>query len=524
MLRSPYWPSLGLIVLTFAAFLPVLQFGFINFDDHEYVLENKLVNEGLSWAGLVGAFTNFVGGNYHPLTVLSHQLDCTLFGLHPQAMHGVNLALHAANAVLVFLLFQRLLDRDSLSLSPSPGEREKNESAVQHRHVSWSIAALFAVHPLHVESVAWISERKDVLCVLLGLLTLRTYVQYTAQPSPFRYLSILCLFVLSLLAKPMMVTLPCVLLLLDYWPLRRLNRNRWLFAVLEKLPLLVPVLVSSIMTMRAQSGESVLTLSELSLRSRLVVSVNGYLWYLQKTFWPTNLAIVYAHPGDVFTWTQALVPVLVLAMISGVAIWQLGPRPWLFVGWAWFAGTLVPVIGLVQVGNQMMADRYTYFPHLGLFLSMGILALEGVRRWHVPWVWPVLGLSIAIAGCTILTWHQVQVWRDSRTLWQHALAVTERNYFALNWVARHKFLNGDHEEAIDLADQAVRIKPNFGLSWQTRGHLKLELARRRSDPIMLDAALADLRESYRLDPMPQTDELLQQHDPTWARERQRRTR
>ncbi len=355
--------GLLLFLATLLAYLPALQNGFVNLDDKDYVTANPMVQRGVTWAGIKWAFAMWHASNWHPLTWLSHMADCSLFHLNPAGHHLVNVLLHAANAALVFALCLRL----TIGLWTS---------AV--------IAALFAWHPLHVESVAWISERKDVLSTCFALLALLSYVRYakatsdaeitnaakpsplaTHHSSPFWWLA-LFFFACSLMSKPMLVTLPFVLLLLDFWPLRRhLPVGRQLF---EKWPFFALTLASCVITVFAQQTEAIAPLTKFPLSLRIENAVVAYAGYLLKTIWPVHLAVFYPMPS-VIPWPTVAMAAAGLALIS-VFVWRVAkPCPYLAVGWLWYLGTLVPVIGLVQVGDQALADRYTYFPLIGIFLG-----------------------------------------------------------------------------------------------------------------------------------------------------------
>ena len=340
--------SVCLFVVTFERLRPAGQLRFLTFRRPGYVFQNPPVRRGLSWAGLVWAATTFHAANWHPLTWLSHMLDCQLFGLNARAHHLTSLLLHGANTVGLFVVWRRLTG------------------------ATWRpalVAALFALHPLHVESVAWMAERKDVLSTWFGILTLGAYARYVESPRLSRYLWVVALFALALLAKPMLVTLPFVLLLLDYWPLRR--AVGWRGLVLEKVPLLVLSLAACVMTFLAQiAGGTVASLERVPLAARLSNALLAYVAYLRKAVWPVDLAIYYPHSGrDVPLWQPLAAGVLLLA-VTVLAVALRRRRPALLVGWLWYLGMLVPVIGLVQVGTQSMADRYSYLPLVGVFVAL----------------------------------------------------------------------------------------------------------------------------------------------------------
>ena len=412
-MRRPALLSLLLIVLTLAAYWPVRHAGFTNCDDDAYVTENPPVLHGLTGNGVKWAFTTFHASNWHPLTWLSHMADCSLFGENAAGSHLVNVGFHLANTLLLLLLLWRLT------------------GAVWR---SGFVAALFALHPLHVESVAWIAERKDVLSTCFGLLTLLAYVRYVegskvqSPKSKVWYgLALLC-FVLGLMSKPMLVTWPFILLLLDYWPLRRLQLSTGhsklktlLFFVREKLAFFGLAAAASAVTFWAQkTGGAVVPLQELPLLNRLANVAVAYVAYLAKAFWPTRLAVLYPFVLDLPVMKVALA---VVGLLAATVFSFLAARraPYVLMGWVWFVGTLVPVIGLVQVGNQAMADRYTYIPLVGVFIVVSWGAVDLTSRWRGQRFALSAGAAVVLAGCFIGTRLQVGYWRNSLALFSHAL-------------------------------------------------------------------------------------------------------
>ena len=390
----PGWIAIVLLAVTMMAYSAVGSFGFVNFDDPDYVYRNLQVAQGLTWSGVQWAFTTGHASNWHPLTWISHMLDVQVFGLHPGAHHVINLLLHLANTLLLFGVLQR-----------STGATGR----------SALVAALFAVHPLHVESVVWIAERKDVLSTLFFMLTLWAYVSYTHSPALRRYLAVFVLLALGLMAKPMLVTLPFVLLLLDLWPLKRVGVDAWDRAtatrlVVEKIPLFALVAISSIVTFLVQrEGGAVINLEGISLALRLSNALLSYIAYIGNMVWPSGLAILYPYPGSIPMWKSAAALALLLAA-SAAAIMAVRRRPYVTVGWFWYVGTLVPVIGIVQVGTQAMADRYTYIPLIGLFLLIAwggydLPGRESSRR--VPLA-AVCVMMVATLG--VATWNQSRYW------------------------------------------------------------------------------------------------------------------
>jgi cytochrome c-type biogenesis protein CcmH/NrfG len=413
--------SLLLVISTLGVYWQVVHFDFIRYDDQEYVTENKTVQQGWTRDGIIWAFAHPHAANWHPVTWLSHMLDCQIFGLKASGHHLTNVVLHLANTLLLFFLLRSMT------------------GAVWRSAV---VAALFALHPLHVESVAWISERKDVLSALFGLLALWAYATY-ARCSDKRvlkrlplYLLALLLFLLGLMSKPMLVTIPFVMLLLDFWPLNRMTPCRAKAArcmvqlCLEKIPFFALSLVFCFVTLAAQS-KAIVHDKSLSFGVRLANAAVSCALYLEKTFWPDRLAIIYPHPGSWPLWKTSSA-VMVLLAISLLAFRNLKQLPWLSVGWLWFLGMLVPVLGLVQVGVQSMADRYTYLPLIGVFVMLVWGASEVVMRTNRFSLVAQNLFVILLAACTIRTGLQLPVWKNTETIFSHAAAVTRQN-----WVAEH---------------------------------------------------------------------------------------
>jgi tetratricopeptide (TPR) repeat protein len=402
----------ALIAITWAVFGQTVGNGFVNFDDPMYVSENDNVRAGLNWGGVAWAFTHIHSHNWHPLTTMSHMLDCQLFGLKPGAHHFVNVLLHSATAVLLFLLLEQLMG------SPS------------RTGTIWSsafVAAVFAIHPLRVESVAWISERKDVLSGLFFVLTLVAYFYYTRKPSLGRYVTMSILFACGLMSKPILVTVPIILLLLDYWPLERFSGASATRLLAEKIPLGILSIASAIATLVVQNeGVGLVRLEVLPLAWRITNALAAYLVYIWQMIWPANLALAYHHPGKLPVWQVAGTATLLIAIT--LAFFALRKRSsYLIVGWGWYLIMLLPVIGLVQVGGQAHADRYTYLPQIGLYIAAtwGVVDLCKFRRYPAP----VLGVAgaIIISALAVRAADQVWYWHDSERLWRHALAVTSEN-------------------------------------------------------------------------------------------------
>jgi Flp pilus assembly protein TadD len=401
----------GLALLTLLVYWPTFHYPFVNYDDPEYVSRNQHVQAGLSADGVRWAFTTFACGNWHPLTWLSLQLDHDLYGgLNAGGFHLTNVLLHTANAILLFLVLARMT------------------GAVWRSAV---VAALFALHPLHVEAVAWVTARKDVLSTLFWMLALAVYLSYTRRPGVLRYLLMMVALALGLLAKPMLVTLPAVLLLLDYWPLGRWPKTGGGRLLAEKIPLFVLVLASCAVTYYAQlHGEAVAPLEAFPLTERIENALLAYAGYLGKTLWPTHLAVFYPHPGSGVSAVGAVAAGLLLAVITALVLGPGRGRPYLAVGWLWFLGTLVPVIGLVQVGGQALADRYTYVPLVGLFVLLTWGAADLAAAYRLPGRFLAAAAGGVLTAFAVLTWVQVGYWKSTLDLWAHAAAVTDRNVLA----------------------------------------------------------------------------------------------
>jgi tetratricopeptide (TPR) repeat protein len=475
--------ALVLALVTLLVFLPATQHGFSIFDDKAYVTQNQVVQDGLTWPGFRWAFVTWHAGNWHPLTWLSHMLDSELFGLNAGAHHFVNLLLHVANAVLLFTLFRRLTGL----LWPS-----------------LFIAALFAWHPLRVESVAWIAERKDVLSTLFALLTLHAYVEAVdldkarmkrapIYRSPFYWLALLC-FALGLLAKPMLVTLPFVLLLLDYWPLQRISNFRVAAAlVAEKIPFFLLMAASCLITFLAQnSGGMVASLEEIPLGDRLGNVPLAYLLYLEKMVWPAHLAVFYPLPKSLSV-PGVLLSIVVLLAITVFVLRTRKRRPYAFVGWLWFLGTLVPVIGFVQVGQAAMADRYSYFPSIGISVAVTFAFYDGIKRFPVRPASVAIGAGLVLGLCVALTERQLSYWRDDVRLFSHALSVTRDNEPVRGCLGLALEAAGRKAEAV--AEYRVSLKLN-PYRMETYGHLADVLA----DTGQTNEALATLQQGLRIKP------------------------
>jgi protein O-mannosyl-transferase len=486
---------------TLAVYSRAIKAPFVNYDDPNYIVQNSQIQQGLNRETFLWALKSTYAANWHPLTWLSHALDCQLFGLHPAGHHFTSILFHMLNVIILFVLLERVT-----------GAKGR----------SFLVAALFALHPINVESVAWVAERKTVLSMFCLLLTLAAYGWYVRRPRIERYLLVCLLFALALAAKPMAVTLPFLLVLIDFWPLQRVlawgapperftvPQFRPLRLAVEKIPLLILSAASSVVTVIAQ--RSVISSNDrLPFISRIANALYAYVAYLGKALWPAHLAVFYPYEGlRIAVWKVGLC----LLLLIGITAWVLvkRSRPYLPVGWFWFLGSLVPMIGLVQVGDQAMADRYAYLPFLGIFsvLVWGIADLAEKRRWN-PRILPVAaGLTLAVLFA--VTWRQVGFWRSSYDLWSHAASVTTDNYMAEDYVGTSLLMKNFEEtgqrysdEALVHFQNAVRIQPrdpishlNLGADLHEHGRLQeamqqytmvLELTQ---DPYLVEKTLIDL--------------------------------
>jgi hypothetical protein len=439
-----------LAVLSFSVYSPVAGHPFTNYDDQDYVTDNQHVRMGLSWHTVGWALTATEQSNWHPLTWLSHALDCQLYGLNGGGHHMTSVLLHALSAVLFFLMLARV-------------------SGATVR--SAMVAALFAVHPINVESVAWIAERKNVLSMFFFLLALGGYGWYARRPDWKRYGVVAVMFALGLASKPMVITLPMVLVLLDYWPLCRVQgwtkpseafpvpQRTWARLLAEKVPLLALSAASAVITVIAQqSGHTVAKLGALPFIYRAQNALYSYAMYVVKIFWPVNLAVLYPHPLDKLTFAQVALSAFFLIAVSAFVWRERIRRPYLVTGWFWFLGTLVPVIGLIQVGAQGMADRYMYLPCIGLFLMLvwGISDWAEERRLNVRTT-AAVALTVLVVLC-VLTFRKIGYWKSSYDLWTHTLAVTQDNFMANDNIANLLMEQG-RPEALPYYQAAADLAP-----------------------------------------------------------------
>jgi tetratricopeptide (TPR) repeat protein len=503
----PRFIALLLVLGTLAVYLPAAHHGFTLYDDSDYVTENPMVENGLSWAGVKWAFTTWHAGNWHPLTWISHMADCQVAGLNPSVPHCVNILFHAANAVLLFVLLLRLTGL-------------RADASARQADLIWPsafAAALFAWHPLHVESVAWIAERKDVLSTFFALLTLLAYTKAAAKMSNVEcrmesrrlpghssfvirhsgYWLALLFFALGLMAKPMLVTLPFVMLLLDYWPLNRIRNSEFgirnfVKLLLEKLPFFALAAASCVITFLSQHhGGAVASLEILPLDYRLCNMPVAYAGYLLKMIWPAHLAAFY--PLNPLSRLELAAAAAAVAVISWL-VWKIRRScPYWLVGWLWFLGTLVPVIGLVQVGGAAMADRYTYFPSIGIFLAVALGLRDAVKQFQVskPLVGAIAGL--ALAACLALTHRQLNFWRDDITLFRHTIAVTKNNDTAHLNLGFALEKAGVNSEAMAEYRAALKLNPD-------RAETHNNIANLLDDTGHPDEAVAEYQEALRINP------------------------
>jgi len=449
---------LFLIITSCAAFCRITGNDFINFDDDDYITENNHIQSGINAASIKWSFTSVAESNWHPLTWISHALDWSLFGANASGHHFVSLLLHIGAVIFLFLFLNKITN----NIWPAA-----------------FAAAFFALHPLRVESVAWVSERKDVLSMFFGMACLYAYALYAENSKLSKYFLCLILFALALMSKPMLVSLPFVLMLLDYWPLGRCqkalsvsmgSRYQLTFRLLwEKVPFVLFAIVFSVLTLWAQdTGHSVTSVEVLRFPERFGNAIVSYAAYLGKIFWPTNLAVFYPYEFSLPLW-KILISALILTGITVAVLYYIRKLPFLFMGWFWYLGTLMPVIGLVQVGKQSMADRYTYLPSIGIavMLAWGIPLLfqrEEIRK--------KILFSTAIAVLCMLgflTWMQCGYWKNSASLFSHTLRVTKDNYLAHNNFGVALSSEGFIEGAIDNYNEAIRIKPDYTEAYYNRG-------------------------------------------------------
>ena len=473
---------------TLAVYWPVKNHEFIKYDDDKYITDNRNVQSGLNPESIRWAFTTGHASNWHPVTWMSHELDCQIFDLNAGAHHMVNVFFHIMNTLLLFVVLKRM----TKAIWPSA-----------------FVAALFGLHPLHVESVAWAAERKDVLSTFFWMLTMWAYVRYAEHPKVTRYLLALLFFVIGLMAKPMLVTLPFVLLLLDYWPLERMRFGKLineekqknpiqqkpvLHLLIEKIPFIFFSIVSSVVTFIVQHRTgAVQTIEAIDIKSRVGNAVVAYIGYIEKMIWPDNLAVLYPHPGGSLSMSKVAGCGLLLILLSACFIFLARRHKYLIVGWLWYIGTLVPVIGLVQVGVQAMADRYTYIPMTGLFIIIAWGASDLFRS--LPYRKFILGFcAVAIlSAITVKTSQQLKYWQNSETLFQHTLSVTKNNYVMQNNYANYLMSMGKLNDAVEHFNESLKIKPRAAKVHNNLGNALSKLGK-------IDDATEQYRTALSLEP------------------------
>jgi tetratricopeptide (TPR) repeat protein len=464
-------------LVTLAVYWQVNQFDFVNIDDNIYVTENSHIQSGITLDGIRWALNSKYFHLWNPLVWLSFMFDYQLYGLNPGGYHVTNLILHILSALLLFRLFNRMTQ----AIWPSA-----------------FVAAIFALHPLHVESVAWVAERKDVLSAFFWMLTLCLYVYYTEKPAVRRYLLVLFSFVLALMSKPMVVTLPLILILLDYWPLKRFESkkdNLFLWQLKEKLPFFILSAVLVIITLYTPNAPGLPDtpdLKQFPLISRLTNAPVAFVTYLGKTFWPHDLTVFYLFPIQTPIW-QFVGSSLLIISISAAVIVMARRLPYLFAGWLWYAITIAPVIGIIQINQQAMADRYTYLPLIGvsIILAWGIPLLFPNENMRKKILFPSALVFFTIMS--VLTWRQCGCWKNAVELYNHILKITSNNYAVHINLGSALFDEGKTEEAIRHYNEAIRIKPNLILSYDKRGVAYAKLGRHQ-------LAFEDFNKAIRLRP------------------------
>jgi tetratricopeptide (TPR) repeat protein len=477
----------GLVLATAIAFEPIRANDFVEYDDYQYLVKNRHVQKGVTVDSAIWAFTTFHASNWHPVTWLSHMIDCGLFGLEPLWHHFVNVLLHVCNSLLLFVILRRMTG------------------------AAWPsaiVAALFAVHPVHVESVAWAAQRKDVLSAFFWMLTILAYIDYVEKPCARRHVMVFILFCLGLMTKPMVVTLPIILLLLDFWPLRRLNlgeagvgdkhfnvscKQSVIRLLLEKIPLFAVAFASMVITYLIQQDKAMATEDFFGFGMRLCNALYSYAAYIGKMFWPAGLAVLYPLRMEGLKWYRPLLGLVVLVVTSAVVIWQRQRRPFLFLGWWWYVITLLPVIGLVQVGVQAMADRYTYLPSIGLFLMVVWSLAQISEKLKIPVLVKALITAIVLTSLVSATRVQVGYWRDNFTLFGRAIDVTENNYIMHNNFGLALANRKRYDEAIEHFEKVLQINPGY-----IRANANIGFVLRRQEKV--DEAIELYKELLKIKP------------------------
>ena len=483
-----------LVAITWLVFGQTIAHDFVNFDDHVYVYDNPLITKGITLKGLIAAFSHTQARNWHPLTTISHMLDCQLYGLKAGGHHFSNVLLHTVAVLLLFAVLREMTDTLWRSAF---------------------VAAVFAIHPLHVESVAWVAERKDVLSAVFFMLTLGAYVRYVRAPSIARYLSVAALFALGLMSKPMLVTLPFVLLLLDYWPLNRgqpsevkgqkskISKTGSTITklILEKIPLFALSAISCVATLIAQK-QSAGSIDQLPFMWRVNNAFTSYVAYIWELFWPARLAVFYPHPNNRLPVWEIILAIAFLVTVTSAALLLRKKRAYIFTGWFWYLGMLVPVVGLVQVGEQARADRYTYLPQIGLYLLIAWAITDLMAFWKGRRTFFAVAAPMIIAALSWCAFLQTSSWKNSERLWTHALAVTSGNDVAHNNLGFLFLRRGELDEAISHFQIALNIRSANAESHYNLGealiHNNLGNALARKG--VADDAIAQYREAVKLRP------------------------
>jgi protein O-mannosyl-transferase len=492
--------SLVLVAATLLLYAPASHNGFVNFDDDAYILRNPHVRAGVTWPTIVWSFTHFEQANWHPLTWISHALDCQLFGLNPSGHHLTNVLLHALNVVLLFLVLQ---------------------GATGSTSRSFAVAALFAFHPANVESVAWIAERKNVLSMFFFLLALLAYVRYAKHRGIATYMAVFVMFLLALMSKPQVITFPCLIMLWDYWPLGRIAKfsparmdvKQFSVAKLtaEKIPLLVLAAASAVVTVMAQrAGYAMLSASDYGLLNRAETALTSYVRYLGMLVWPSRLAVFYPHREGLFPVWQVIAASFLLVLLTAIAFVQSRKRPYLLVGWLWFLGAMFPMIGIVQVGGQALADRYAYIPFIALFAALVWLVGDWAAGKPDRNKIAAFAAAIVLIAFGVITRRQIGYWHDSESLWTRALDVTQDNFVAHTNLATVLEQQGRIDEAMPHVKAALAIRPDdvpasLSLATYEQQHGEFTDAMRRyeivlqrsPDPEMRFTAYSNLGAAYR---------------------------
>ena len=469
-----------IILFTCTVYVQVLDYDFINYDDDIYITGNESVKKGITGESVIWAFTEFHSANWHPLTWISHMIDCQFFGLNAGRHHSINLIFHVLNSVFLYVVLRKMTG------------------------ATWQsgfVAALFALHPLHVESVAWISERKDMLSTFFMMLTLLCYVSYTRKSKILYFYLLLLFYLLGLMSKPMLVTLPFVLLLLDFWPLKRFHFQSTNFnlanffthkhLLIEKIPLFFLSAVSCLVTIFAQrSSEAIQSLDQLPLLQRFANASVSYMSYIYKMIYPVNLSVLYPSRGMPPLWEIAGSVFLIL-LITIISIKARKSHPYMFIGWLWFLGTLVPVIGIVQVGEQSIADRYTYIPLIGLFLIVSWGASSLFSEWRHKKIFLWSSSIIVLIILSLMTWRQVTYWENGLTVSRRAVKVTSANWLMENNLANMLVARGELKKGISHYFSSLLIKPENDLAYKNLKYVLSLIADNQSVAETMESAVSN---------------------------------